>query len=61
MPDVRQVHGNPVQTDDRKLTVTVEGAGRFLGVDNGETRREGSFAGNQLPTYIGKALVIVHP
>ncbi len=49
----------PVQTDDRKITVTVEGEGKFLGIDNGETRREGSFAGNQLPTYFGRALVIV--
>lgn len=51
--------GIPVQTDDRKITVTVEGEGRFLGIDNGETRREGSFSGNQLPTYFGKALAIV--
>ncbi len=51
--------GIPVQTDDRKLTVTMEGEGRFLGIDNGETRREKSFAGNQLPTYFGRALVIV--
>lgn len=52
-------NGIPVQTDDRKITVTVEGEGKFLGLDNGETRREGSFAGNQLPTYFGRALVIV--
>jgi beta-galactosidase len=51
--------GIPVQTDDRKITVTVEGEGKFLGIDNGETRREGSFTGNQLPTYFGRALVIV--
>jgi beta-galactosidase len=53
------IDGNPVQTDDRKLTVMVDGEGKFLGIDNGEMRREGSFAGNQLPTYFGKALVIV--
>jgi beta-galactosidase len=51
--------GNPVQTDDRKITVTLEGEGRFLGIDNGETRRDVSFSGNQLPTYFGKALAIV--
>ena len=51
--------GNIVQTDDRKLTVTVEGEGKFLGIDNGDLRREESFAGNQLKTYFGRALVIV--
>ena len=51
--------GNPVQTDDRKITVTVEGEGKFLGIDNGDLRREKSFAGNELKTYFGKALVIV--
>jgi beta-galactosidase len=51
--------GNPVQTDDRLLTVTVEGEGRFLGIDNGDLRREGSFAGNRLKTYFGRALIIV--
>ncbi|MDR1723261.1 MAG: DUF4982 domain-containing protein [Tannerella sp.] len=51
--------GNPVQTDDRKLTVSVEGEGRFLGIDNGDLRREGSYAGNELKTYWGKALIVV--
>ena len=51
--------GNIVQTDDRKLTVTVEGEGKFLGLDNGDLRREESFAGNQLKTYFGRALIIV--
>jgi beta-galactosidase len=52
-------NGNVVQTDDRKLTVTVEGDGKFLGIDSGDLRREGSFAGNQLKTYFGRALVTV--
>jgi beta-galactosidase len=51
--------GNPVQTDDKKLTVTVEGEGKFLGIDNGDLRREKSFAGNELKTSWGKALIIV--
>jgi len=50
---------NPVQTDDRMLTVTVEGEGKFMGIDNGDLRRKKSFAGNELKTYFGKALVIV--
>jgi len=51
--------GNIVQTDDRKLIVTVEGEGKFLGLDSGDLRREVSFAGNCLKTYFGRALVIV--
>ena len=56
---LEDAEGNTVQTDDRILTVTVEGDGRFLGIDNGDLRREESFAGNQLKTYFGRALVIV--
>ena len=51
--------GNLVQTDDRKLTVTVAGEGKFLGIENGDLRRADSFAGNQLKTYFGRALVVV--
>lgn len=51
--------GNPVQTDDRKISVAVMGEGRFLGIDNGDLRRESSWSRNQLKTYFGKALVIV--
>jgi beta-galactosidase len=51
--------GNPVQTDDRKITATVTGDGRFLGIDNGDLRREISFAGNALKTYMGRALITV--
>lgn len=51
--------GNPVQTDDRMLTVSVEGEGRFLGIDNGDLRREKTFAVNELKTYFGKAQIVV--
>ncbi|MDL2309741.1 DUF4982 domain-containing protein [Parabacteroides sp. OttesenSCG-928-B22] len=52
-------NGNLVQTDNRKLTVTVEGEGRFRALDSGELRREGKFGGNTRDTYFGKALVVV--
>jgi beta-galactosidase len=52
-------NGRVVQTDDRKLTVTVEGEGKFMGLDTGDLRRENSFMDNQLKTYFGRALVIV--
>lgn len=51
--------GIPVQTDDRLVTVSIEGEGKFLGIDNGDLRREKSFQGNKLKTYFGKALTIV--
>ena len=51
--------GNLVQTDDRELTVTVEGEGVFRGLDSGDLRRQYSFGRNNLKTYFGKALVIV--
>lgn len=50
--------GNRVQTDDRKVTVTVKGEGKFLGMDNGDLRRE-LFTGNTLKTYFGNMLAIV--
>jgi beta-galactosidase len=52
-------NGNPVQTDDKELTVSDEGEGRLMGIDNGDLRRRNSFAGNVLRTYFGKALVVV--
>ncbi|UVP12295.1 DUF4982 domain-containing protein [Bacteroides ovatus] len=51
--------GNRVQTDDRKITVSVEGEGKFRGIDNGDLRRKRTFAGNQLRTYFGTALITV--
>jgi beta-galactosidase len=52
-------NGNMVQTDDKMLTVTIEGEGRFRGIDNAELRREEPFGGNSLKSYFGQALVVV--
>lgn len=52
-------NGNEVQTDDKKITVKVEGEGRFLGLDNGDLRRLDTFSTDSLKTYFGKALIIV--
>ncbi len=51
--------GIPVQTDDRMVTVSVEGDGRLLGLDSGDLRRQGSFAGNSLKTYFGRVQATV--
>ena len=52
-------NGNPVQTDDREVTVSVVGDGRLLGLDSGDLRRQGSFAGNSLKTYFGRVQATV--
>ncbi|MBR7027671.1 MAG: DUF4982 domain-containing protein [Bacteroidales bacterium] len=52
-------NGIPVQTDDKMVSVSVEGEGRLLGLDSGDLRREGSFAGNSLKTYFGRVQATV--
>lgn len=56
---LEDTQGNRVQTDDRKLTVLVEGNGKLLGIDNGDLRRQESFAGNEIDTYFGKSLIVL--
>ena len=51
--------GMEAQTDNRKVTVTVEGEGRFRCLDSGDLRRQGHFGGNEIDTYFGKALIVV--
>lgn len=48
-----------VPDDDRQLVVEVSGTGRLLGIDNGDLRKEGSYAGNSIRTYFGKAMAVV--
>jgi beta-galactosidase len=51
--------GNKVSTDDKIVTVSVEGNARLLALDNGDLRREKHFGGDMLPTYFGRALVVL--
>lgn len=51
--------GVPIRIDDRRVTVGVEGNGRLLGIDSGEMRREERFNSNTLPTYFGRAVIVV--
>jgi beta-galactosidase len=51
--------GNPVATDDRQITVSVEGAGRLLVVDNGDLRDGDSPLRHTKPTCFGRALAVV--
>jgi len=52
-------NGVEVQADNRNISVTVQGEGRLRRVDSGDMRREGSFTGNSIKTYFGKALIVV--
>jgi beta-galactosidase len=51
--------GNKVSTDDRRVTVSLEGEGRILALDNGDLRRQRPFGEHTLPTYFGEAAVDV--
>ena len=51
--------GLPVRVDDRRVTVSVEGAGRLRGIDSGEMRRNERFTSPSLPTYFGRAQIVV--
>ena len=44
---------------DQLITVEITGAGKLKGLDNGDLRRAGSFSGNRVRTYFGKALATI--
>ena len=52
-------NGIEAQADNRVVSVKVRGEGLFRCLDTGDLRREGSFAGNTIKTYFGKALIVV--
>jgi beta-galactosidase len=48
-----------VQTDERRVTLKVEGAGRLIGVDNGDLRDPDSYQAASRTTRSGRCLAIV--
>lgn len=52
-------NGVLVPNDDREITVTVEGAGRLVALDNGDLRDSGIQKRPNKPTYFGKALAVI--
>lgn len=52
-------NGIVVPDSDRIISVEVTGLGTLKGVDNGDLRRPGSYSGNSISTYFGKALTII--
>lgn len=51
--------GRPLRVDDRRVSVRVVGEGRLLGLNSGEMRRDDPLVSPTLPTYMGKAQIVV--
>jgi beta-galactosidase len=51
--------GVAVPDADQLITLEISGAGKLKGLDNGDLRRAGSFSGNKVRTYFGKALATI--
>lgn len=52
-------YGNPVQVDDRVISVSVTGNGRLRGIDTGETRRKEKLDSPYTKTFFGRAQAVV--
>ncbi len=55
----RDEKGNPVENAADRVTVQVEGAGRLVGLDNGDSTDEDSYKGNSRRLFSGKLLAII--
>lgn len=55
----RDEKGNPVENAVDRVTVQVEGAGRLVGLDNGDSTDEDSYKGNSRRLFSGKLLAII--
>jgi len=51
--------GVVVPVADQVITVEITGNGKLIGLDNGDLRKEGTFSGNNIKTYFGKALATI--
>jgi beta-galactosidase len=51
--------GNPVSTDDREITISVEGNGELIATGNAAPDDMRSFRNPKFKTYRGKALIII--
>lgn len=51
--------GNPVQVDDRRITVSVSGEASLRGIDTGETRRKERLDATAVKTFFGRAQAVV--
>ncbi|WP_341220719.1 glycoside hydrolase family 2 TIM barrel-domain containing protein [Polaribacter atrinae] len=53
------LEGNPVKTDNRKITFNIEGEAKLLGIDNGWKKNVEKFQSNSGTTYKGRTLLII--
>lgn len=51
--------GNHIPTANKMVTLKVEGAGKLIGVDNGDPTLLQSFQSNSIPTFNGLALALI--
>ena len=51
--------GNPVQNANNRLTISVAGAGRLVGLDNGDSTDRDSYKGDSKRLFSGKLLAII--
>jgi beta-galactosidase len=58
---VLDTEGRVVPTADDEVTLTIQGEGRILGVDNGRPDSHESYKGNSRRAFSGLALVILQP
>ena len=52
-------YGNPVKTDNRKITFKIEGEAKLLGIDNGWKKNVEKFKSNAGTTHKGRTLLII--
>lgn len=57
--ELQDKDGLRVLTDDRALSVSLEGEGTLMGLQSGDLRRPDSFATPAVRSYFGRAMVIV--
>jgi beta-galactosidase len=59
--EVQDAEGRVVPTAENELSFTIQGAGRILGVDNGQPDSHESYKGNKRKAFNGMALVVLQP
>lgn len=56
---MKDVHGNPVENANNRVRVSVLGAGRLIGLDNGNSADYDSFKGTSMRLFGGKLLLVI--
>lgn len=59
LADLFDDNGNPAKSDNKKITFTINGEAKLLGIDNGWKNSAEKFQSNKGTTYNGKTLLII--